>query len=180
MLDTYGLCLACVLVLQYLWLEEGGKAKARVEKQPASPESSQISTIEMRKKKCRSINPNLGMQKRPREGLLKILKGYEDLQGSAPKVSRDNLKDFESDLEPSRGPLENFEDASEGEVKSRAPSGDLNGDQLEAEWARLGPKGAQQRLSQYTIHDYVQGENLYFKPSSFFKFIVCLHQDFDL
>ena len=61
MLNMYGLCLACVLALQYLQLEEEGKAEARAEKWSASPESSQIGTIEMWRKKCRSVNPSLGM-----------------------------------------------------------------------------------------------------------------------
>ena len=94
------------------------------------------------------------MQEGPR-GLLKILKGHRDLQGPALKVGGDDLNNFGSNSEPLRGLLESFEDASEGEVKPRDPSGDLNGDQLEAEWARLGPEGAQQRLSWHTIHDYV-------------------------
>ena len=75
------------------------------------------------------------MQKGFREGLLKILKGYRDLQRSALKADEDDLKNFESNSEPPEGFLENFEDASEREVKSRAFSEDLNEDQLEAEWA---------------------------------------------
>ena len=75
------------------------------------------------------------MQERSREGLLEILKGHRDLQGPAPKVGRDNLKDFESDSEPPRGPPESFEDTSEEEVKPKNLSEDLNEDQLETEWA---------------------------------------------
>ena len=81
------------------------------------------------------MNSSLGMQKGFREGLLKILKSYRDLQELAPKMSRDNLKNFESNSEPLRGFLKSFEDISEGEVEFRALSEDLDEDQLEAEWA---------------------------------------------
>ena len=75
------------------------------------------------------------MQEKPREGLLKILKGYRDLQRPALKADRDDLKDFRSNSEPSEDPLKSFEDASEGKIKPRALSENLNEDQLEAEWA---------------------------------------------
>ena len=104
-----------------------------MEKQPASPESSQIDIIEMQRKKCRSVNFNLKMQKGLKKDFLKILKGYEDLQRSASKVSENDLKDFESNLKLSGGLSKSFEDASEGEVEPRTFSEDLNGDQLEAE-----------------------------------------------
>ena len=119
------------------------------------------------------------MQKKPREGLLKILKSHRNLQGPASKADRNDLKDFKSNSEPPRGPLESFEDASEREIKSKALSGDLNGDQLEAEWAQLGPKKVQQRLSQYIIHNYVQKKNLYFKFFSFFKSVIYSLQNFN-
>ena len=104
-----------------------------MEKQTASPESSQIGAIGMQRKKHRSINSSLGIQEGSKEGLLKILKGYEDLQESASKVSRDDLNDFESDLELLRDFLESFKGASEGGVESRDSSKDLNRDQFEAE-----------------------------------------------
>ena len=78
-LNIYKFCLACISVLQYLQLEERVKAKTKAEKQSTSPESSQIDTIEMQRKEHRFTNLSLKIQKRPREGLLKILKGYEDL-----------------------------------------------------------------------------------------------------
>ena len=73
------------------------------------------------------------MQKRLKKDLLKILKGHEKMQRSALKMSRDDLKNFRNNLEPPRGPSESFEDTSEGEVEPKAPSGDLDEDQLEAE-----------------------------------------------
>ena len=57
------------------------------------------------------------------------------MQRSALKVGRDNLKDFESDSESSRGPLKSFEDASERKIELKALSRDFDEDQLEAEWA---------------------------------------------
>ena len=120
------------------------------------------------------------MQKGPKEGLLKILKGHRDLQKPTPKMSRDNLKDFRSNSEPPRGPPESFEDASEGEVKSKALSEDFNEDQLEAEWVQLRPKEMQQRLFQHIIHNYAQKKNLYFKSSFSFKSVVHSLQDFNL
>ena len=77
------------------------------------------------------MNFSLRMQKGSREGLLKILKGHRDLQGPASKVSRNDLKDFESDSESSEGPLKSFEDVSEGEIEFKAFSEDLNEDQFE-------------------------------------------------
>ena len=74
------------------------------------------------------------MQKGPREGFLKILKGHGNLWESASKVGGDDLKNFRSNSEPPEGPLKSFEDASEGEIKSKAFSEDLDEDQLEAEW----------------------------------------------
>ena len=165
-------------MLQYLPLGKGGQTEARAEKQFTSPESSQIDTIWIQRKKHRSVNPSLKIQKGPKD-LLKILKSHEDLQGSAPKAGGDDLNDFENDLKPLRGPLESFEDASEGEVEPKNPSGDLDGDQLEAEWAWLRPERMQQRLSWHIICDYVQGENPYSEPSSSFKSIVHSLQDFD-
>ena len=78
-LNIYELCFICVLMLQYFWFKEERKAEVRMKKWPANPESSQIGAIKMWRKKCRSVNFNLKMQKRPREGLLEILKSYEDL-----------------------------------------------------------------------------------------------------
>ena len=66
------------------------------------------------------------MQKRPKEGFLKILKDYEDLQGSALKVGRDDLNDFKSDLGSLKGPFESFEDVSEGEIEPWDFSEDLD------------------------------------------------------
>ena len=154
MLNMYKPCLACVSVLQYLQLEEEGKTEAKVEKWPTSSESSQIDAIGMQRKKCRFMNSSLRMQEELKEGLLKILKSHEDLQRSVLKVSRDDLKDFRSDSEPSEDLLKSFEDALEGEIESRAPSGDFNEDQLEIEWAQLRPEGAQQRLFWHIIHNY--------------------------
>ena len=151
-----------------------------MEKWPASPESSQIDAIGMWKKKCWSVNSSLGMQKGLREGLLKILKGCEDLWESALKVGEDDLNDFESNLEPLKGALESFEDASEREIESWDSSEDLDEDQLETEWAWLGFEGMQQRLSWHIICNYVWEENFYFKSFSFFKSVVYLLQDFNL
>ena len=130
-------------MLQYLQLEEERKAKTRTEKQSASSESSQIDVIKMQKKKCRFTNLSLRIQKRSKEGLLKILKGYRDLQRFVLKADRNNLKNFRSNLKPLRGSLKSFENASEGEVKFKAFSGDFNEDQLEAEWAQLRLKRVQ-------------------------------------
>ena len=68
------------------------------------------------------------MQKEFREGFLKILKGYENLQRPVSKVSRNDLKNFESNSEPSDDPLKSFKDASEGKVKSRTFNEDLDED----------------------------------------------------
>ena len=87
------------------------------------------------------------MQEGPKEGLLKILKGHENLWRSALKMGRDDLNDFESDSEPLKGPLKNFEDASEGEVEPWDFNGDFNENQLETEWDWLRSERAQQRLS---------------------------------
>ena len=122
-------------MLQYLHLKEREKVKARVEKQSASPESSQFGAIEMQKKKHRFTNLNLKMQKESREGLLKILKGHRDLQKPASKMGRDDLNNFRSNSEPSKSSFKSFENASEGEVESKDSSEDLNENQLEAEWA---------------------------------------------
>ena len=119
------------------------------------------------------------MQKGSRD-LLKILKNYRDLQRSTLKAGRNNLNDFRNDLKSLGNLFESFKDASEGEVKPRDFNGDLNENQLEAEWTQWGSKETQQRLSQYIIYNYVWEENPYFKPFSFFKFIVHLLQDFDL
>ena len=135
MLDTYEFHLACISVLQYLPLKKGGQAEARAEKQATSPESSQIGAIGMQRKKHRFMNSNLEMQKEPKEGLLKLLKGYRDLQGPAPKVSRDNLNDFRSNSDSSESLLKSLKDALEGEIKSKNSNEDFNGDQLEVEWA---------------------------------------------
>ena len=144
-----------------------------------SPESSQIGAIWIWRKKHRSMNPSLEMQEGSK-GLLKILKGYEDLWKPAPKAGRDNLNDFRSSLKSPEDLLESFKDASEGEIKSRDSSGDLDGNQFKAKWAWLGSERVQQRLSQHIICDYVWEENFYFKFFSFFKSVVCLLQDFDL
>ena len=66
-------------MLQYFSFEKGGHAKAKIEKQTTSPESSQINIIEMQRKKHRFTNFNLKMQKGFKKGLLKLLKGYRDL-----------------------------------------------------------------------------------------------------
>ena len=133
MLNTYGPHLACILALQYLQLKERRKTEVKTEKQPASSESSQIGIIGMWRKKCRFTNSNLGMQKGPRKGLLKILKGHRNLQESASKVGRNNLKNFKNNSESPRSLSESFEDASEREIEPKAFSGDLNEDQLETE-----------------------------------------------
>ena len=119
------------------------------------------------------------MQEGSKEGLLKILKGCGNLWRSAPRAGGDNLNDFRSDSEPPEGAFESFKDASEEEIKSQDSSEDFNENQLKAEWAQLGPKEIQQRLSQHIIHNYAQKENSYSKPFSFFKFIVHLLQNFD-
>ena len=73
------------------------------------------------------------MQKRFKEGLLKILKDYENLQRSALKMNKNDLKNFRSNSESSEGPLKSFKDASEGKIEFRAFSEDFNEDQLKAE-----------------------------------------------
>ena len=73
------------------------------------------------------------MQEGSKKGLLKILKGYRDLQESALKAGENDLKNFESNSEPPRDSSESFEDASEREIKFRALSEDLDENQLEAE-----------------------------------------------
>ena len=153
-LNTYGPHLACISVLQYLQLKEEGKIKVKAEKWLTNSESSQIDIMRMQRKKCRSANFSLRMQKGPREGLLKILKGHRDLQRFVSKAGKDNLKDFRSDLKSSESLLKSFEDASEGKVKSKALSENFNEDQFEAEWVWLGFKRVQQRLSQHILHNY--------------------------
>ena len=180
MLNIYEFCLVCILMLQYLWLKKEEKIKVKAEKQPASLESSQIDAIGMQRKKCRSVNFNLRMQKRFKESLLEILKGHRNLQKSAPKVNRDNLKDFKSDSESLRDSLKSFEDTSEGEIKLRALSGDLNEDQLEAEWVWLRLKKAQQRLFWHIIYNYVKKRKADFEFFSFFKSVICSFQNFNL
>ena len=69
-------------------------------------------------------------------------------------MSRDNLKNFKNNSEPSEDSLKSFEDASEGEIKFKALSENLNEDQLEAEWAQLRPEEVQQRLFQHIIYNY--------------------------
>ena len=120
-------------MLQYLHLREEEKAEVRAEKQSTSPESSQIGIIGMQKKKYRFTNLNLKMQKESRKGLLKILKGYRNLQKPALKADENNLNNFRSNSEPPRSSFKSFKDASEGEVKPRNLSEDFNGNQLEAE-----------------------------------------------
>ena len=120
------------------------------------------------------------MQEKSRKGLLEILKSHRDLQRPALKAGRDNLKDFRSNSEPFRNLSESFEDASEREVKPRALNKNVNGNQLETEWVQLRPEKAQQKLFQYIIHNYAQEENLYFKLSLFFKFIIHSLQNFNL
>ena len=73
------------------------------------------------------------MQKRFKEGFLKILKGHRDLQRFVLKTDKDNLKNFENDLKPSEGLLKSFKDTLEGKIESRALSEDFNENQLETE-----------------------------------------------
>ena len=167
-------------MLQYLCLIEKEKAKVRAKKQSASPESNQIDTIEMWKKKYKFTNSNLEMQKGFREGLLKMLKSYRYLQKSALKADKDDLNNFRNDLKSSESPLKNFENASEREIKSQDFNEDLNENQLETEWVWLRSKKVQQRLSQHIICDYAQKENFYSESFSFFKSVVCSFQNFDL
>ena len=68
------------------------------------------------------------MQKGFKESLLKILKGYKNLQRSASKVDEDNLKNFKSNSEPFRDSLKSFEDVSERKIKFKALSEDFNED----------------------------------------------------
>ena len=178
MLNTYGLCLACISVLQYLHLREERKTEAKAEKQSISPESSQIDTIQIWRKKHRFTNSSLKMQERPK-GLLKILKSHEDLQRPALKIDGNNLNNFRNSLKPLRNPLESFENTSEREVEPKDSSEDLNKDQLEAEWAWLRPEKMQVSLLQHIIHNYAWKENLYFKSFSFFKFIIHSLQNFN-
>ena len=95
-------------------------------------------------------------------------------------MSRNNLNNFRSNSELLKNFFESFKNVSEEEVKPRDFNEDFNEDQFEAEWAWLGLKEAQQRLSQHIIHNYVQKENPYSEPFSFFKFIVHFLQDFNL
>ena len=120
------------------------------------------------------------MQKESRKGLLKILKGYRDLQKSALKMNENDLNDFRSDLKLLRNFFKSFENASEGEIEFKDLNEDFNENQFKAEWAWLKPERVQQRLLWYIICDYIWKENPYSEPSSFFKFIVYLLQDFDL
>ena len=122
-------------MLQYLCLKEDGKAEAKTEKQSASPESSQINAIGMWKKKHRFTNPSLRIQKGSKKCLLKILKGHRNLQESVLKENGNNLNNFESNSEPLKDSFKSFKDTSEGEIESRAFNENLNGNQLEAEWA---------------------------------------------
>ena len=120
------------------------------------------------------------MQKGFKKDLLKILKNHRNLQRSALKVNKDNLKNFRSDSEPPRGFPKSFEDASEGEIKFKTFNKDLNEDQLETEWTQLRLKKTQQRLFQHIIYNYAQKENFYFKFFSFFKSVIYSLQDFNL
>ena len=129
----YRLCFVCVLVLQYLPLEKGGQTEARVEKQATSSESSQIGAIGMQRKRHRSANSSLEMQKGLKKGLLKLLKGHGDLQKPAPKMSRDNLNNFRNDSDFLIGLFKSLKDASEGKIKSRNFNENFNEDQFKAE-----------------------------------------------
>ena len=68
------------------------------------------------------------MQKGFKKGFLKLLKNHENLQESALKVSRDNLNDFESDLDSLRGTLKSFKDVSEGKIEFKNFNEDFNKD----------------------------------------------------
>ena len=120
-------------MLQYLPFGKEGQTEAKAEKQATSPESSQIGAIGMWRKKCRFINSSLKMQERSKEGLLKILKSYRNLQKSAPKVSEDDLNDFESNSELSEDSFKSFKNALKREIKPKDFSEDFNKDQLETE-----------------------------------------------
>ena len=178
-LNTYELHLVCISVLQYLPLEKGGQTEARAKRQATSPESSQIDAIGIQRKKYRFMNFNLKIQKRFKKHLLKLLKGYRDLQGFASKMNEDNLNDFRNNSNSPEGFLESLKDASEREIKSRDFNEDLDEDQLEAEWVQLESKEAQQRLSQHIIYNYIWEENSYSEPFSSFKSIVHSLQNFN-
>ena len=78
--------------------------------------------------------------------LLKILKGHKNLWKSVSKAGEDDLNDFKSKLEPLKN-LEGSEKALEREIKLRDLNGNFDGEQLQAEWVWLEPKGVQQRMS---------------------------------
>ena len=48
-------------------------------------------------------------------------------------MSRNDLNDFKSDLNPPAGPLESLEDTSEGEVESKDFNKNFNENQFETE-----------------------------------------------
>ena len=68
------------------------------------------------------------MQKGSKKDLLKILKSYGNLQGSALKADKNNLNDFRSNLKSSKSFFKSFKDASEGEIESQDSSEDFNED----------------------------------------------------
>ena len=74
------------------------------------------------------MNFNLKMQKRFKEDFVKILKDYRDLQRSAPKVNRDNLNNFRSNLEFSKDFIESFVNAFKRKIKFKNFNKNLNED----------------------------------------------------
>ena len=124
----YEFCLACISVLQYLCLRKGGQAETRVEKQTASPESNQIDTIEMQRKKHKFINFNLRIQKRLKKGLLKILKNHKNLQEFTLKADENNLNNFRSNSKSLENFFKSFKNALKRKIKSKDFNEDFNED----------------------------------------------------
>ena len=71
------------------------------------------------------------MQKRFKKDFLKILKGYENLQESVLKISKNNLNDFRNNSEFLKGSFKSFKDTLKEEVESKDFSEDLNKNQFE-------------------------------------------------
>ena len=57
------------------------------------------------------------MQKGLKEGFLKILKGYKDLQEPTLKADRDNLNDFRNNLKSLKSFFKSFKDTLEKKIE---------------------------------------------------------------
>ena len=73
------------------------------------------------------------MQEKSKKSLLKILKGYKNLQEPVLKTDKNNLNNFRSDSELSKNLFKNFENALKEEIESKDFNKNFNEDQLKTE-----------------------------------------------